>query len=159
MTDVARRSHPGRDHGSPALGAATLFLSLLPAAAQAGAWADFEARCLSALQDFAAPVVARLGPGTAGGGVTRYALDGDRALRVETAPAGGRIACAVRDPSGDAVPGFDAWVAEAVAAGRYVPVADGRWRSKGWIEPVLEVQETRTDAGLTLRILETNLEA
>jgi len=158
MIDFARRNRPGRDPGSVALGAVALAL-MLPAAAQAGTWADFEARCLSALQDFAPPVVDGLGPGKQDGDVTRHALGGDRELRVETAPEDGRRACAVHDPAGAAVPGFDAWIAGAVAAGRYVPVAEGRWRSNRWSEPVLEVQKTRAGGAITLRILETNLEA
>jgi len=132
---------------------------VLPAAAQAGAWAEFEARCLSALQDFAPPVVAGLGPGTRDGAVTRYALGGDRVLQTETAPERGRRACAVHDPAGAPVPGFDAWIGGAVQAGRYVPVAPGRWHSHRWSEPVLEVQKSHSGGALTLRILETNLEA
>jgi len=159
MIDLAGRNHPGRDPGSLAPGAAALLLSLLPAAAQAGAWADFETRCLSALQDFAPPVVAGLGPGTRDGDVTRYALDGERTLRIEAAPADGRRACAVHDPSGAAVPGFDAWIGDAVTAGRYVPVAPGRWHSHRWSEPVLDVQKTHAAGALTLRIVETKLEA
>jgi len=158
MIDFAKRNHPGRDPGSVALGAVALALGL-PAAAQAGAWEAFEARCLSALQDFAPPVVAGLGPGTRDGAVTRYALDGERVLRTEAAPDDGRRACAVHDPAGAPVPGFDTWIGDAVQAGRYVPVAPGRWHSHRWSEPVLEVQKTRAGGALTLRILETNLEA
>jgi len=132
---------------------------VLPAAAQAGAWSEFEARCLSALQDFAPPVVAGLGPGTRDGAVTRYALGGDRVLQTETAPERGRRACAVHDPAGAPVPGFDAWIAESVEAGRYVPVAEGRWHSHLWIEPVLEIQKSYENGMLTLRIVETRLEA
>ena len=132
---------------------------VLPAAAHAGAWEDFETRCLDAFEKFAPAVVAGLGEGARDGDVTRHALDGGRSLVIEHAPDDGRRACAVRDPAGGAVPGFDAWIAQAVAAGRYVPVAAGRWRSHRWIEPVLEVHKRQSDGVLILRIVETNLEA
>ncbi len=132
---------------------------LLPAAAHAGAWADFETRCLSALENQVPPVVAGLGTGARDGDVVRYALTAGRTLAVEIAPADGMRACAVRDPEGAPVPGFDTWIAASVEAGRYVPVATGRWHSHLWIEPVLEVQKTNADRGITLRIVETYLEA
>jgi len=132
---------------------------VLPAAAQAGAWADFETRCLSALENLVPPVVAGLGEGRRDGAVTHYALAGDRVLIVDRAPGDGLTSCAVHDPSGGPVPGFDAWIARAVTAGRYVPVAEGRWHSHQWIEPILEVQKDSGAQGVTLRIVETRLEA
>ena len=136
-----------------------LALALLPATAQAGAWADFQTRCLSALENLTPPVVAGLGTGVREGDVTRYALAGGRLLIVDRAPDDGLSACAVIDPAGAPVPGFDAWIAGAVDAGRYVPVAEARWHSNHWIEPVLEVQKDNDVGGLMLRILETDLEA
>jgi len=160
MIDFARRNHPGRDPGTLALGAAALALALLPVAAQAGAWGVFETRCLAALENLVPPVVAGLRQGVRAGDVTRYALDGGLALWVEHAPGDGLLACAVHDPQGRPVPGFDAWIADAVAAGRYVPVAGGRWHSHQWIEPILEIEKQGGGAGaLTLRIVETGLEA
>ncbi len=132
---------------------------LLPAAAHAGAWADFETRCLSALENQVPPVVAGLGTGARDGDVVRYALTGGRTLAIETAPADGMRACVVRDPGGAPVPGFDTWIAAAVEAERYLPVAEGKWRSHLWIEPVLEVQKTIADGAITLRIVETYREA
>ncbi|MET4101093.1 hypothetical protein ABIE58_000509 [Roseovarius sp. MBR-78] len=158
MIDFAARNHPGRDPGSLALAAAALAM-LLPAAAHAGAWADFETRCLSALESQVPPVVAGLGQGVRDGDETRYALAEGRSLIVGHAPEDGRISCAVHDPAGMDAPEFEAWIAQAVAAARYVAVAEGRWHSHLWIEPVLEVQKTEADGALTLRIVETNLEA
>jgi hypothetical protein len=159
MTDFATRNHPGGDPGSLTVGAAALLLSLLPGAAHAGAWADFETRCLSALEHQVPPVVAGLGQGARDGDVTRYALTGGRVLHVEASPADGMQACAVRDPAGAAVPGFDAWIAAAVAGGRYVPAGPATWHSHLWIEPVLEVQKRIENGVVTLRIVETRLEA
>jgi hypothetical protein len=136
----------------------TLALAFLPAMAQAGAWSDFETRCLSALQNLTPPVVAGLGQGTREGDVTRYALSGGRELIVDRAPGDGISACAVRDPENAPVPGFDDWIAGAVREGLYVPVVEGRWQSHLWIEPKLEVQKDSGAGGLMLRILETRLE-
>jgi hypothetical protein len=157
MTDFAARNHPGRDPGSLALGVALLMA--LPATAQAGAWSDFETRCVSALENLTPPVVAGLGQGARDGDVTRYALSGGRVLIVDRAPGDGISSCAVRDPDGAPVLGFDDWIAGAVRDGRYVPVAEGRWQSHLWIEPKLEVQKDSGTDGLTLRIVETGLEA
>jgi hypothetical protein len=141
------------------VGAAAVVLSLMPGAAHAGAWTDFEVRCLSALEAQVPPVVAGLGQGARAGDVTRYALPEGRELRVDAAPADGMRACAVHDPAGAPVPGFDAWIAEAVAAGRYVATGPATWHSNLWIEPVLEVGKRTGDGALTLRIVETRLEA
>ncbi|MGX0901516.1 hypothetical protein [Roseovarius sp. MBR-6] len=131
----------------------------LPAMAQAGAWADFETRCVSALENLTPPVVAGLGQGAREGDVTRYALAEGRVLIVDRAPGDGILSCAVRDPDGVPVVGFDDWIAGAVHEGRYVPVAEGRWHSNHWIEPILEIQKDSGTDGLTLRIVETGLEA
>ncbi|MFU8835750.1 MAG: hypothetical protein ACNA7F_10815 [Roseovarius sp.] len=127
--------------------------------AQADAWADFQTRCVSALENLVPPVVAGLDQGTRDGAVTRYALSGGRVLIVDRAPEDGISACAVRDPANAPVPGFDDWIGGAVSEGRYVPVAEGRWHSHLWIEPKLEVQKDSGADGLTLRIVETRLEA
>ena len=158
MTDVARRSHPGRGPGSLATGAALALLAL-PAAARAGAWEDFAARCLAPMADQAAPVTAGPGAGRAEGTVTRHALAGGRVLVLERAPDDGFSACAVIDPAATGSPEFDAWIAAALDKGRYVPVGAGRWQSHEWIEPVLEIQKHSGAQGLMLRIVETRLEA
>jgi hypothetical protein len=46
-----------------------------------------------------------------------------------------------------------------LARRRYLPVAEGRWHSHQWIEPILEIEKQGGAGALTLRIVETDLEA
>jgi hypothetical protein len=163
MTDFATRNHPGRDPGPyarKALGAAFgLGIAFLPMFAHADGWSEFHTRCLTALEALAPPVVAGLGQGEAANGSLRYDLPDGGHLLVEKSPPDGLSACSVTDPTGASEAGFDTWIAEAIASGRYIPAEADTWHSNQWIEPVLALQKHRDDGNLTLRIVETHLEA
>ena len=163
MTDFATRNHPGRDPGPyarKALGAAFgLGIAFLPMFAHADGWSEFHTRCLTALEALAPPVVAGLGQGEAANGSIRYDLPKGGQLLVEKSPPDGLLACSVTDPTGASEAGFDTWLTEAVATGRYIPAEAGTWHSNQWIEPVLALQKHHDDKNFTLRIVETHLEA
>ncbi|SEL56096.1 hypothetical protein SAMN05443999_10686 [Roseovarius azorensis] len=163
MTDFAPRDHPRYDPGlyaGKALGAALgLVMALLPMSAHADGWSEFHTRCLTALEALAPPVVAGLGQGEAANGSLSYDLPKGGQLLVEESPPDGLSACSVTDPTGASEAGFDTWIAEAVATGRYIPAEADTWHSNQWIEPVLALQKRHDDGNLTLRIVETHLEA
>jgi len=140
-------------------GGAVISLCIWPLSVHADGWSEFHARCLSALEALVSPVVAGLGDGEATNGVRRYALPDGLHLLVEMTPPDGLSACSVNDPTGQAEVGFDTWIAEAVAAGRYILAKPGTWLSNQWTEPVLAVEKHRADVGVTLRIVETRHEA
>ncbi len=136
-----------------------LALTLLPMAAYADGWTEFQNRCLTALETLLPPVVEGLTPVATGGETEEYALPEARRLVVESAPANGLSACSVIDPTGTAEVGFDAWIADMVTQDRYIEVAPGIWHSNQWIEPILALQKRYDNGVLTLRALETNLDS
>lgn len=136
-----------------------LALTLLPMAAHADGWAEFQNRCLTALETLLPPIVDGLPPVAIHGETKEYALPEARRLVVESAPTNGLSACSVIDPTGTAEAGFDTWIADMIAQDRYIEVAPDTWHSNQWIEPALELQKRHDNGVLTLRALETNLEA
>ncbi|MEP4195148.1 MAG: hypothetical protein ABJL99_05855 [Aliishimia sp.] len=115
------------------------------------AWVEFEQRCLIPFEDFAPAQVQDLVP--VAGKKDAYHLSGGAILELTGAQADGSRACAVR--SAKLLKGFEAWLAEAEAKGRYVLDDTGMWVSHEWIEPVIAVQQSDG----VVRVVETERES
>lgn len=150
MTDPGLR-HPA--------GLAAILLGVLPGTAIAGGWEEFHERCVIPLESLAPPLTGTLERISGDGSTDRYALPDDRQMLVEHDPQDGLSACAITDPSGAAEAGFDLWLGQQIATGRYVPAGAQTWHSHEWTEPILELQKRRDGGVLVLRMLETRLEA
>lgn len=134
-------------------------LLVLPSFASAGAWDVFVARCLDPMENLVPPLVEDLERSGGGENAPSYLLEDGVELVEELAPEDGLSACHVVDPSGEAEAPFDAWIAQSLTDERYVIVDENIWHSHLWTEPVLQIEKHRDAHGLTLRILETELDA
>jgi len=146
----------------------TLCASLLFATgAQAGAWEEFGARCLTPLENGFTFRVENLSevalPGLADGETAFTGLQSGAILILETAPDDGFAACRVFQAEGPAVAQFEGWAQAQLESARYVldPDAQGvaALLSNEWIEPVIGVQMRRARGGVEMRALETELES
>jgi len=142
---------------------------LLTSGAQAGAWEEFEARCLVPLENLSPSQVDGLNavslPGLAEGEIAFTGLQGGAILILERAPEDGFGACRVFQAEGPAVAKFESWANAQLSSMRYVtdPEADAEndiaLLSNMWIEPVIGVQMRRAKGGVEMRALETELES
>ena len=139
----------------------------LATGAHAGAWEEFEARCLTPLENGFPSQVENLNPVALPGlspGETAFAgLQSGAILILETEPKDGIAACRIFQPEGPAVAQFEMWAKEQLANARYVtdPEAQDSLSvlSNVWIEPVIGVQLRRAKGGVEMRALETELES
>ena len=136
-----------------------VLLSVLPMAAQAGGWEEFQARCLDAYENLATPIVEDLEPVDSQENEPGYRLSDSETLVVELIPDDATSACRLDDKTGKSAEGFDKWIAAAVAAGRYDKVSDNTWNSHEWIEPRVAVQKLQQGDTVVLRVMETDLES
>lgn len=143
-------------HPQAALAAA--LLGALPAAAGAGGWEAFHDRCVTPLENLAPPLIADLERIDSDGSTDRYTLPDGGQMLVEHDPQDGLSACTITDPTGAAEAGFDQWLGQQIAGGRYVPAGAETWHSHEWIEPVLALRKWQEGGILFLRMLETRLE-
>ena len=145
---------------------ACLFLTT---GAQAGAWEEFEARCLVPMENLFPSLVGGLNavslPGLAEGETAFTGLQGGAILILEQAPEDGFGACRVYQAEGPAVAKFESWADAQLASKRYVtdPEAGAgneiALLSNMWVEPVIGVQMRRAKGGIEMRALETELES
>ena len=136
-----------------------MLISILPLAAQAGGWEEFEARCLDAYENMFLPVVDGLEPLASRDHEPGYRLSDLETLVLELAPDDAFSACRLDDQTGQSAAGFDAWIAAGVAAGRYEKVSQDTWSSNQWIEPRIAVQKRQQGNSVVLRVMETDLES
>lgn len=134
-------------------------LTLMPMAAQAGAWEEFQARCLMPYESMFPPIFDGLEE--LGSDVDRptYLLPDGGRMVINLVPEGGFSACSVMDPSGKSEQAFDRWITQAVDAGRYEKTGENLWYSYQWIEPVVAVSKRHEGDAVILQILETDLDA
>jgi len=142
---------------------------LLASGAQAGAWEEFEARCLVPMENLSPSRVEGLDavslPGLAQGETAFAGLQGGAILILERAPEDGFGACRVFQAEGPAVAKFEAWANRQLASMRYVTDPEAAVEneiallSNLWIEPVIGVQMRRAKGGVEMRALETELES
>jgi len=136
-----------------------MLISMLPLAAQAGGWEEFQARCLDAYENMFLPVVDGLEQVASRDHEPGYRLSDLETLVLELAPDDAYSACRLDDQTGRSVTWFDEWIAAGVAAGRYEKIGENAWNSTQWIEPRIAVQKRWQGSSLILRVLETDLES
>jgi hypothetical protein len=136
-----------------------LLFSMLPLAAQAGGWEEFQARCLDPYENMFLPIVDGLEPVASRDHEPGYRLSDLETLVLELAPDDAYSACRLDDQSGLSAARFDAWIAAGVASGRYEKVGENIWNSNQWIEPRIAVQKLEQGTTVVLRIVETELES
>ncbi len=134
-------------------------LTLMPMAAQAGAWEEFQARCLTPYESMFPPIFDGLEEIGADADSSTYLLPGGARMVINLVPDGGFSACYVNDPSGQSEQAFDQWIDEAVTTRRYVQMDANIWHSFEWIEPVLAVSKRHENGAVILQIMETDLES
>ncbi len=134
-------------------------LAIMPLAAQAGGWDEFQARCVESFENMSLPIVEGLAERPVVQDEARYVVSGKEALVLELAPDDGEMACRLEDQTGEAGAAFDAWIAEGVKTERYEEIEAGHWQSYEWIEPVVAVQKWDEGGTVILRILVTDLES
>ena len=144
--------------GWPMIRALAIFM-LIPGAVQAGAWEEFQARCLTPYEAMFPPIFDGLEEVAADADSSTYLLPGGAKLVIDLVPDGGFSACYLRDPSGQSEQAFDQWINEAVSTQSYVEMGENLWYSYQWIEPVLAVSKRREGDAVILQILETDLES
>jgi len=132
---------------------------LMPMAAQAGAWEEFQARCLTPYESMFPPIYSGLEQVEADENTNTYLLPGGARLVIDLLPDEGFSACYVLDPSGQSEQAFDQWISEAVGTQRYEKMGTDLWYSYQWIEPVLAVSKRHEGNAVILQILETDLDA
>ena len=131
----------------------------IPMAAQAGAWVEFQARCLTPYESMFPPIFDGLEELGADADRPTYLLPDGAKLVIDLVPDGGFSACSVEDPSGKSEQAFDLWINQAVDAGRYVEMGENLWYSYQWIEPVVAVSKHHEGNAVILQIMETDLES
>ncbi len=136
-----------------------ILISMLPLAAQAGGWDEFQARCLDAYENMFLPVVDGLEQVASRDHEPGYRLSDRETLVLELAPDDAYSACRLDDQTGRSAALFDDWIAAGVAAGRYEKVGENTWNSNQWIEPRIAVQKRLQGSSVILRVLETDLES
>ncbi len=136
-----------------------VLLSILPMAAQAGGWEEFQARCLDPYENLFPPIVAGLDSVGTSVNEPGYRLSEREVLVIELTPEDAASACRLDDQTGQSEAAFDQWITAAVAAGRYEKVSDDTWNSYEWIEPRIAVQKRQQGHSVTLRVMETDLES
>ncbi len=151
------------------LWAAALMAVAMTNGAQAGAWEEFQDRCLTPFENGFPSQVVNLSPVALPGlqqGETAFSgLQSGAILILEAEPEDGFAACRIFQPEGPAVAQFEAWADAQLANARYVsdpdmPSENGiALKSNLWIEPVIAVQMRRTRGGVEMRALETELES
>lgn len=176
MTESCRQTAYGM---CVAVAGTVLALGATAFGAKAGAWQDFEMRCLTPMEDFAVPVTGDLTEieDSLGDGVHVSGFDTEFGLlSIERSSADAEaLSCSImqRDdvslPEADGFVGdFTHWAGQVLEAGRYVgqgdPVDDNAaivLRSSEWREPVLEVLLSKTTTGNAWKAIvrETDLEA
>jgi hypothetical protein len=134
-------------------------LMLMPLPAQAGAWEEFQARCLTPYESMFPPITEGLQELGADADRPTYLLPEGGRLVIDLVPDGGFSACYVVDPSGQAEQAFDRWIKQAVAAGRYEKMGENLWYSYQWIEPVVALSKRHEGDAVILQILETDLDS
>lgn len=128
---------------------ALIILAVLPAPLLAGSWGAFEARCLVPYSQIFAPHADGLVP--IKGDARRFAL-----------PEGGQLilgeyeSCAVQNGP-TLAKGFGEWLADEIAAGRFIRDVDGSALSTTWREPKMRV--TLDPETNTVTAEETDLES
>ena len=133
--------------------------AMIPLAAQAGGWEEFQARCVDSFENMSLPIVEGLVEMPLSRDEAGYVLSDDESLVLELAPDDGEMACRLEDQTGEAGAAFDAWIAEGVKTERYEEIDTGHWQSYEWIEPVVAVQKWDEGGTVILRILVTDLES
>jgi hypothetical protein len=133
--------------------------AMMPLAAQAGGWGEFQARCVDSFENMSPPIVDGLAELPLDENEAIYMLGDQQALVLELAPEDGEMACRLEDQTGQAGLAFDTWITEGVKSERYEKVGDGHWQSHEWVEPVVAVQKWDEGGTLVLRILVTDLES
>lgn len=137
--------------------------TMIGATAQAGAWDEFEARCLVPFENHFPVIVDGLKPKASKDAEPSFWINRNSGtvahLTIELAPSDGELACRLQsDVTADA-DAFEIWVTEAVSTFRYVQTASGSWASNEWIEPQLAVSVQWDGDAVILRVLETDLES
>jgi len=132
---------------------------MLPLAAQAGGWDQFQARCLDAYENMFLPVVDGLELVASPDHELRYRLSDREMLVLEYAPDDAFSACSLDDQTGQSAARFDDWIAAGVASGRYEKTGENTWNSNQWIEPRIALQKRLQGSSVILRVLETDLES
>jgi len=128
--------------------------------AQAGPWEEFEARCLTPLENgftFRVENLTEVGlPGLAKGETAFTGLESGAILILETAPGDGFAACRLFQVEGPAVAQFEGWASAQLASARYVADPDAQGvaalLSNEWIEPVIGVQMRRARGGVEMTL-------
>lgn len=141
----------------PAACAATMF----GATAQAGAWVEFEARCLMPFEKQASADVDGLVLGLQDGTVAAFRGFDEPFISMSTGDIAGTRFCAVigRENSPDKAEG---WVEASLKSGRYVPMVidnDDWFASNEWIEPRIAVRIYRSNEITQYYVIETELES
>ena len=132
-------------------------LAMLPAAVMAGAWDEFEARCLLPFENLFPVIVDGLDRQISISELAVFDLTVGEKLVIELVPQDGELACGVH--------GADQSDAQALrnrmTAGNrnYVPQGADVWASDEWIEPQLRVSVERDADDFILRVIETDLES
>ncbi|MEP3348119.1 MAG: hypothetical protein ABJN34_17115 [Litoreibacter sp.] len=130
--------------------------------AHAGAWEEFETRCLMQFENQEPAIVDGLELIDTVDGVTRYLIEknGDVVsyLGIESEPDDGLSACYIQENSTRSAEAFSKWIAERVDLERYAATDDNVWSSQLWIEPVIELHLQENGDALVIRIVETELE-
>ncbi len=136
-------------------------MMLMPTGAVAGAWDEFQARCLTPMEALFPPISDGLTLIEEVDDEARFDLTGGERFVIELAPEDGTIACHVATAMPEAETAFDQWIAEVLAGERYVPVEDASnlWHSNMWIEPVIGAEKRKSDGRVILRMVETDLES
>jgi hypothetical protein len=132
---------------------------LMPMAAQAGAWEEFQTRCLTPYEAMFPPILDGLERIEANADTPTYLLPGGGKLVINLVPDEGFSSCCLNDPSGQSGQAFDQWIAEAVSTQSYVEMGENLWHSYQWIEPVLAVSKRHYGGAVILQVLETELES
>ncbi len=138
---------------------AIFMLTLMPMAAQAGAWEEFQARCLTPYESMFPPIFDGLQEVGSDPDKPTYLLPGGGEMVINLVPETGFSACYIKDPSGQSEQAFDQWIKQAVEAQRYEKVGKNLWYSYQWIEPVVAVSKRHVGDAVILQILETDLDA
>lgn len=136
-----------------------LALMQIPLPARAGAWEEFQARCLTPYEAMFPPILDGLERIEADVDTPTYLLPGGAKLVINLVPDEGFSSCYLSDPSGRSERAFDQWIKEAVSTQSYVEMGGNLWHSYQWIEPVLAVSKRREGDTVILQVLETDLES
>lgn len=151
------------------LGPVVVSLILTCGAAHAGAWEEFEQRCLLAYEHDVPAITKGLTkvdlPGLQDNEIAFSGLTGGALMILEDQPTDGFSACKVFFSQADEANLFRSWVETQRAETRYVDddvtgnEADIALVSHLWIEPVIAVQLRQLRGGHELRVVQTELES